>query len=134
MMAILNALVGFIPSLIGSAIDYFKDKSARRSELARLEHERKMAVETRLKELALDKSKADSLWALNQLRHTDKWMRRVTFLIVWAPIVLGAFFPVEIRAYFDNVLSAVPDYWVGMAVGVTMAVFGIREIMRWKSK
>lgn len=134
MAPIISTIVGFVPAIIGKVFDYFKDKSAQRAELAQLEHERKMAVEQRLKELALDKSKTDSLWALEQLKHSDKYMRWALFIIVWSPIIAGAFFPVEVKAYFDNVLAALPDWWIGMAVGITTAVFGIREILKYKSK
>lgn len=134
MGGVLTAIAGVIPNLVSGIIGYFNTKMERNKQLAELEHLRKMAAEERLRELALDKSKNDSLWALNQLRHTDKWMRRVTFFIVWAPIILGAFFPMEVKGYFDNVLSALPEWWIGLAVGVTTAVFGIREILRYKSK
>lgn len=134
MSAILTTILGLVPTIAGKVYDYFMDKANKRSQLAELEHERKMAVEQRLKELALDKSKADSLWALEQLKHSDKYMRWALFVIVWSPIVAGAFFPVEVKSYFDNVLRSVPEYWVGMAVGITTAVFGIREILRYKSK
>lgn len=134
MPAILTALAGLLPTIVSSTFDFFKTKVTRSSELRALEHERKMAVEQRLKELALDKSKADSLWALEQLKHTDRYMRWMTFIVIWAPIILGAFYPVEVQQYFTNVLSAVPEWWIGMAVGITTAIFGIREILRFKSK
>lgn len=134
MPGFLAALAGLLPTIAGKIFDYFGNKVNRNAELAQLEHERKMAVEQRLKELALDKSKSDSLWALEQLRHSDRYMRWALFVIIWTPLVAGAFFPVEVKSYFDNVLTAVPDYWVGMAVGITTAVFGIREILRYKSK
>lgn len=134
LIGILSTIVGFVPAVAGKVMDYFSVKGERRKELAAMEHERKMAVEQRLKELALDKSKSDSLWALEQLKHSDKYMRWALFIIVWLPLIAGAFFPVEVKAYFENILSVVPEWWIGMAVGITTAVFGIREILRFKSK
>ena len=99
-----------------------------------MEHERRMAVETRLRELALDKSSKDSLWALEQIRRSDKWMKRVSFVLLWTPLILGAFFPNAIKAYFDNVMAAVPDWYIMIFGGMMMAVWGIRELFKFWGK
>lgn len=131
---ILTTVVGFIPSILGKVYDYFKTKSDRAGELSKYEHERKLAVEQRLRELALDKSAKDSLWALEQIKKSDKWMRRTSFVLLWVPLIAGAFYPVEVKQYFDNVLMAVPDWYIMIFGGMMMAVWGIRELYKFWSK
>lgn len=131
---ILNILTGPLISLGKSIIGYFTEKANNAKDLRLASHERKMAAEQRLKELALDKSAKDSLWALEQIRRTDKWMRRISFVLVWTPMIAGAFYPEETRMYFTNVMSAVPEWYVAVFVGMMMAIFGLRELHRFRDK
>jgi hypothetical protein len=134
MNSFLMALISPVTGLVSGVIDYFAGKVARGHELNLASHDRKMAAEQRLKELALDKSAKDSLWALEQIRRSDTWLRRISFILVWTPLIAGAFFPTETKEYFDNVLSAVPEWYVAIFVGMMMAVFGLKELHRFRDK
>lgn len=134
MGAILNILAGPIVAVIRSITGIVRDRFDKARELNFMEHERKMAVETRLRELALDKQSKDSLWALEQIRRSDKWMKRTSFVLLWLPLVLGAFFPDAVRGYFDNVMNAVPDWYIMIFGGMMMAVWGIRELFKFWGK
>ena len=131
---ILSIIAGPIVAVIKAITGVVRDRYDRTRELNFMEHERKMAVETRLRELALDKSSKDSLWALEQIRRSDKWMKRVSFVLLWLPLILGAFFPSHVKGYFDNVMAAVPDWYIMIFGGMMMAVWGIRELFKFWGK
>lgn len=134
MGSILSILAGPIISVVQSITGIVRDRYDKARELQYYEHERKMAVEVRLRELALDKSSKDSLWALEQIRRSDKWMKRTSFVLLWLPLILGAFWPEAIRSYFDNVMAAVPDWYIMIFGGMMMAVWGIRELFKFWGK
>lgn len=132
----LSVIISPLGSLIGVIGQVVKAKYEEKAQLAQLEHERKMAVETRLTQLALDKQSQDSIWALEQIRKSGfSALRWVSFLIIWAPILLGGFYPVEVKLYFDNIAIAVPEWYIIMLVAVTGAVWGIMTpLMKFWSK
>ena len=134
MGGILSIIAGPIVAIIKSITGVVRDRYDRTRELNFMEHERKMAVETRLRELALDKSSKDSLWALEQIRRSDKWMKRVSFVLLWLPMILGAFFPEHVKFYFNNVMAAVPEWYIMIFGGMMMAVWGMRELFKFWGK
>ncbi len=131
---IFSILAGPITAVIKTIAGVVRDRYDRTRELNFMEHERRMAVETRLRELALDKSSKDSLWALEQIRRSDKWMKRVSFVLLWLPLILGAFWPMAIKGYVDNVMAAVPDWYIMIFGRKMMAVWGIRELFKFWGK
>lgn len=133
MGAIFGTILGFIPGIFSSISEYFRVKLERQAELKSLEHERMIQREQTLKELELDKSHAEFVLAQKQIDKTDKGMRWVMLVIIWAPMIAGAFYPAEVQLYFKNVLGAVPDWWIGMAVGTVVAIFGLKAIERYRN-
>lgn len=118
--ATMSAIIALLSSFIPAIVDAFKRREERKQaqqavDLARLEAERQLALETVRQEYELGKA---------QLNATGPVLKYVSFGILHSPILCAIFFPERARILFEN-LGLVPPEFLQLVAVVNCAVWGL---------
>lgn len=119
-----------VTSLIGATAEYFKGKQ----EAQKQKREVKAEINKRRMEIIRQASEERAKWEIAQIEARDSLLRRVSFFLLSTPIVGAFIFPGWVERAFSQALGAVPDWYVGMYVGMIGAIWGLREFQAGRGK
>ncbi len=78
--------------------------------------------------LLRDKESNNSAWEIATLRDKDKLLRRTSFVMFAAPLVLAMFDPSAVQEYFNTAIHAMPDWWIKSFMGITGSIWGLSSL------
>ena len=108
---------GILKSLIGGGVSWLQaNQEIKRSEM-----------EARAK-LIQSESTHNHEWELASLADKDRWLRRISFVMLSAPFVWALWDPVAVQNYFEVALGAVPEWYVKMYGAVVGGVWGVAAL------
>lgn len=64
-------------------------------------------------------------WEIAAEKGKDVWLRRFSFAQFSAPFFIAIFYPEQVKIYFTESITAVPDWWQGMYVSIVGVVWGV---------
>lgn len=64
-------------------------------------------------------------WEITAEKGKDTWLRRFSFAQFSAPFFIAIFYPEQVKIYFTESITAVPDWWQGMYVSIVGVVWGV---------
>jgi len=115
-------IVNFVTGFFTDWIDERKDKRAVK----------KAVSESKIKLAQSDQSHNQN-WELEALQGRDTWLRRFSFALFTFPLIWAGFDPQSAQVYFTQALAALPDWYIGVYMGIMSAIWGISELKKWKS-
>jgi hypothetical protein len=89
---------------------------------------REIAATNNEARLLSDKESNNAAWQMAALRHSDRWLRRISFAIFSAPFICALFTPVGVQDYFRVALTAIPDWYTKTYMGIVGSIWGVAEL------
>ena len=135
-MGWLSLIVPGVVNLFTGMFGAWQKARQRKEELKEEQHLTKLEIEKQKQMLARDKEQANSAIALANLAPARalKWLMRLSLLLFLIPYPLALFFPELVSEGFTRVIQAIPDVWHQLTLGALAAIWGIREIGKFKRK
>lgn len=111
--------------LVSTFMKNRREKSAAKQKL-------KLAVIENKARLASDTQSNNHAWEMASLENSDVWLKRVSFFLFTAPIVLtmvGSFFGWEakVEAMWKS-FDQVPDWWAYIYFAMTGGIWGVAAL------
>ena len=117
-----------IGSLIGSVVNLGSTWLTGRNERQKSKIEMDKAEAENIARLLRDKESNNSAWEIATLRDKDKLLRRTSFVMFAAPLVLAMFDPNAVKEYFNTAIHAMPDWWIQSFMGITGSIWGLSSL------
>jgi len=117
-----------IGSLIGSVVNLGSTWLEGRNERQKSKIEMDKAEAENIARLLRDKESNNSAWEIATLRDKDKLLRRTSFVMFAAPLVLAMFDPAAVKEYFNLAIHAMPDWWIKSFMGITGSIWGLSSL------
>ncbi len=117
MVEILTLLFGLLKSTV-----------AGWQKIQQAKQERELAATNNEARLLADTQTNNAAWQIEALRHSDRWLRRISFTIFTAPFVVALISPESVRNYFIIALSVIPPWYVKGYLGIVGSVWGVAEL------
>lgn len=117
-----------IGSLIGSVVNLGSTWLTGRNERQKSKIEMDKAEAENIARLLRDKESNNSAWEIATLRDKDKLLRRTSFVMFAAPLVLAMFDPSAVKEYFDTAIQSMPDWWIKSFMGITGSIWGLSSL------
>lgn len=117
-----------IPSVITAFTSLVSNWFQNKIQKQKAQHELDVAELQNKARLMLDEQSNNHAWEMANLQDKDKWLRRISFTMFSAPLVIAIFSPHQIKDYFDIALSSVPEWWLKTFVAINGAVWGIANL------
>ncbi len=111
--------------ILGVAFGIFKTWLDGRQTLAKAKIDTQLAREENNARLLRDEASYNNEWEQSQLLDSDKWLRRICFVIFSAPFVIAYFNPTAVSDYFEIALNLIPEWYIKTYIGIVGAVWGI---------
>lgn len=73
-------------------------------------------------------------WTIAQAKKADHVLRRASFTILVAPLVVGIVYPDQVLHYFDNVLGKMPEWYIVLLSSVFAAIWAIASFQNFRRK
>lgn len=121
----MNALLSILKTAGGSLLTSWLAGRERKEKVA-------AAVAQNKIRLALDEQSNNAAWELAAIEGKDRWLRRISYLIVTGPIVWAFFDPDNVEKAFMGALAVLPDWWLASWVAIHGAIWGVSELKKWK--
>lgn len=77
--------------------------------------------------LISDQELNNQAWQIQALKGADKFLERISFVILFWPFVLCPFNPGIVKAYFDA-LAQMPSWYIQMCAGVLATIWGLLSL------
>lgn len=87
----------------------------------RIQEAKTVAHENRL----TSQQEHDNNWEVTAEKGKDVWLRRFSFAQFSAPFFIAIFYPEKVRIYFEQSITAVPEWWQSMYVTIVGVVWGV---------
>ena len=117
----IGGIVSGITGLISTWLDGKNQKAKAKQAVIQAELENKAR-------LLRDKESNNSAWEIATLRDKDKLLRRTSFVMFAAPLVLAMFDPSAVKEYFDTAIQSMPDWWIKSFMGITGSIWGLSSL------
>lgn len=122
----LTALLNFILGIGGEFVTDWKQAREHARQV-------KQAVTENRIRLAQDAQTHNQAWEMAALEGRDRWLRRFSFALFTFPLIWAGIDAPGARVYFTEALAALPDWYIGVYMGMMGAIWGITELKQWKS-
>ncbi len=93
----------------------------------------KAAVVTRKLEMIADKASYNQQWELTALQDSDKWIKRLSFLLLSAPLITAIFMPTQTQGYITHVLGTLPVWYTTSYLGMLSSIWGVKSLQSLRS-
>ena len=117
--------MGWLINIVGSALSmvgsWFKGKRA----LQKAKLKTRLAIEEQKVRLASQTEKDVTSWGIESLYENYKWTRAIILILLFIPVLVTAFSPVDGTRIF-KALNVVPHWYWTLLVIVVLADFGVR--------
>lgn len=110
------------------AIGLVKDWFNGRQKIQQAQQERELAALNNQARLLADKESYNSAWEMAALRDSDRWLKRISFVIFSAPFIFAIFDPTDVSNYFRIALSTIPGWYIKTYMGIIGSVWGIASL------
>ena len=117
-----------IGTLVGSIFELGSTWLKGRNERQKSQIEMDKAEAENTARLLRDKDSYNSAWEIATLRDKDKLLRRTSFVMFAAPLVLAIFDPAAVKEYFTVAISAMPDWWIKSFMAITGSIWGLSSL------
>lgn len=114
-------LIGGITNLVVGWVN-------NKQEMQREKQKTELEVEKNKQRLAADQAEYNAEWEMAALQDKDKALRRLSFAMFSAPLVIAIFSPHHVQEYFSISLNSVPEWWVKSFVAINGAIWGITSL------
>jgi len=113
-----------IPAIISGisllAKGWFNNKKAQQKT--------KLAIEENKARLAIEKQSNNAEWEMAALYNSDKWIKRISFIMFSLPFLIAIIFPKAVSEYFTTAISSMPSWYVDTYIAITGSVWGISTL------
>jgi len=113
-----------LPALSGIVQGFFSNWKASQEDARKVA----AAVTENRMRLALSEQEHNQEWEMRALEGKDNFLRRISFVCWSAPLIWAYFSPAAAKAYFEESLAGLPDWYVGGYLAITGAIWGISEL------
>lgn len=117
-----------IGSLISSVVNLGSTWLEGRNERQKSKIDMDKAESENIARLLRDKESNNSAWEIATLRDKDKLLRRTSFVMFAAPLVLAMVDPAAVQEYFNTAIHAMPDWWIKSFMGITGSIWGLSSL------
>ncbi len=117
-----------IGTLIGSLFSLGSTWLKGRNERQKSQIEMDKAEAENTARLLRDKDAYNSAWEIATLRDKDKLLRRTSFVMFAAPLVLAIFDPSAVKEYFTIAIASMPDWWIKSFMAITGSIWGLSSL------
>lgn len=93
----------------------------------------KAAVVTRKLEMISDKEKYNEAWELAALQDSDRWIKRLSFLLLSAPLITSIFLPAATQGYITHTLSTLPVWYTTAYMGMLSSIWAVKSLQSFRS-
>ncbi len=135
-MAFLTKLVGFIASPVSGIAGALVDvgKSAFNGYMQGQVDKRKIAAAVADNKIRLAQSEQthNQAWEMAQLEDKDRFLRRLSFILSSAPMIVAIVEPEAVQNYFNVVLASMPQWYINTYMVIIGAIWGVSEFKKWK--
>jgi len=114
---VIGAIVGAIGSL---AKGWFETKKAQQET-------QKASAEQRTR-LAQSKEDHNAEWEMASIENSDRWVKRISFIMFTLPFLVAAISPESVRNYFTIAIQAMPPWYIKIYAGITGTIWGISSL------
>lgn len=117
-----------IGSLLGSIVNIGSTWLDGRNERQKSKIEMDKAEAENIARLLRDKESNNSAWEIATLRDKDKLLRRTSFVMFAAPLILAIFDPSAVKEYFHVAIASMPSWWIKTFMGITGSIWGLSSL------
>ena len=113
----IGAIVGAIGSL---AKGWFETKKAQQET-------KKASAEQRTR-LAQSKEDHNAEWQMAVIENSDRWVKRISFIMFTLPFLVAAISPESVRNYFTIAIQSMPPWYIKIYGSITGTIWGISAL------
>jgi hypothetical protein len=114
--------------ILGTIVGIFRTWLDGRQAVAKAKVETELARESNNAKLLQDAASYNSAWEQAQLLDTDRWLRRVCFIIFFFPLIWAWVDPIAVQTYFNTTLNALPTWYLQTLLAICGAIWGISSL------
>ncbi len=119
---IFGPILGLVKTIAGGFMQNMKAKQ-----------QLKAAVVTRKLEMIADKQQYNENWELAALQDSDRWIKRVSFLLLSAPLITAIFMPAQTQSYITHVLGTLPAWYTAAYMGMLSSIWAVKSLQTFRS-
>ena len=93
----------------------------------------KAAVVVRKLEMIADKNSYNQQWELAALQDGDKWIKRLSFLMLSAPLITAVFMPGQTQSYITHTLSSLPVWYTTAYMGMLSSIWAVKSLQSFRN-
>ncbi len=93
----------------------------------------KAAVVTRKLEMIADTASYNEQWELAALQDSDRWIKRLSFLLLSAPLVTSIFLPAQTQGYITHILGTLPVWYTTAYMGMLSSIWAVKSLQSFRS-
>lgn len=107
--------------IIGKVIDYIGGYFERKQRIS----EAQTQAEIQSYQSAQDHAQK---WEITAESRSDKFLRRVSFLLFVMPFLVAIVWPQHVQVYFEESLAVIPDWWRDTFIAITGSIWAISSL------
>jgi hypothetical protein len=126
MVAWLMPLISGITGIFSGIVGIVKNKIDARRAIQLAE----MIRDVKLQGIETDAETIIAIERLQKRNKIDQLYSGITLLMIYAPFVMGLFYPGPTVDYFTFVVAEFPDWFIALFVGINLAQWGLKKLNR----
>lgn len=91
------------------------------------------AVVTRKLEMIADKQHYNEQWELAALQDSDRLIKRLSFLLLSAPLITSIFMPAQTESYITHVLGTLPVWYTTAYMGMLSSIWAVKSLQSFRN-
>ncbi len=119
--------------IFGPVISLVKTIAGGFMENMKAKQQLKAAVTTRKLEMIADKQSYNEQWELTALQDSDRWIKRMSFLLLSAPLITAIFMPAQTQSYITHVLGTLPVWYTTAYMGMLSSIWAVKSLQSFRS-